>query len=57
LAFAVGAFVASTFFDVVVTRDTSAWYLANTSLLIAVVVALTLWGFYRSVGGQLSGPD
>jgi serine/threonine-protein kinase len=50
LAFVVGAFVSALLFDVVVTVDTSAWYLGNTVLLVGIVVALAIWGFYVAVG-------
>jgi hypothetical protein len=53
LPFAVGAFVSSLLFDVIATLDGSAWYLANTLLLIAVVVGCACWGFYTAVGGRL----
>jgi len=50
LAFVVGAFVSALLFDVVVTVDTSVWYLGNTLLLVGIVVALAIWGFYVAVG-------
>jgi hypothetical protein len=55
LSFAVGAFVTSLLFDVPATLDGSAWYFGNMLLLIAIVVALALWGFYTSVGGRMWG--
>jgi serine/threonine-protein kinase len=55
LAFVVGAFVSSLLFDVWVTRDTSAWYFGNTVLLVAIVLGLTVWGFYTSSAGHLWG--
>ena len=38
LAFVVGAFVSSLLFDVVVTLDSSAWYLGRTLVLAVVAV-------------------
>jgi hypothetical protein len=56
LAFAIGTFVSSLLFDVIVTRETSAWYVANTALLVAAVVGLAVWGFYRAAGGLRATP-
>lgn len=53
LAFVVGAFVSALLFDVVVTLDTSAWYIGNTLLLVAIVSALAVWGFYIAVGRRV----
>jgi hypothetical protein len=53
LSFAVGGFVSSLLFDVPVTLDASAWYFGNMMLLLTIVVALALWGFYTSVGGRM----
>jgi hypothetical protein len=39
--------------DVLVTLDTSAWYFGNAILLVVVVVALAVWGFYTSIGGRM----
>jgi hypothetical protein len=43
LAFVVGAFVSPLLFDVIITRDSSAWYFGNTVFVVAVVVALAIW--------------
>jgi hypothetical protein len=53
LAWVVGTFVTTLLFDVPVTLDGSAWYLGNMLLLVAVIAALAVWGFYRSVGGRV----
>ena len=50
LAFVVGAFVSSLLFDVVLTLDSSAWYLGNTVFVLAVVAALAVWAFYTATG-------
>jgi hypothetical protein len=56
LAFIVGAFVSSLLFDIVVTLDSSAWYFGNSLLLVGIVAALAVWGFYTAVGGRLWAP-
>jgi hypothetical protein len=48
LAFVVGSFVSALLFDVLITLDTSAWYFGSNMLLVAIVVGLTLWGFYTA---------
>ena len=50
LAFVVGAFVSSLLFDVVLTTDSSAWYVGNTVFVLAVVVVLAGWAFYTATG-------
>ena len=50
LAFVVGAFVSPLLFDVIITRDSSAWYFGSTLFVFAVVVALTIWAFYTATG-------
>jgi len=49
LAFVVGAFVSSLLFDVIPTLDASAWFFGETMLLVAIVVGLTVWGFYTAM--------
>jgi hypothetical protein len=34
------------------TGDISAWYFGTTMFALLSVVALALWGFYHSLGGQ-----
>jgi hypothetical protein len=46
LAFVVGNFVSALLFDMLITLDTSAWYFGSNMLLMAIVVALAIWGFY-----------
>jgi hypothetical protein len=53
LSFVVGTFVLSVLFDVPATLDASAWYFGNMLLLVGIVVGLTLWSFYTSVGGRM----
>jgi len=55
LAFGVGAFVSSLLFDVWITRDTSAWYFGSTMLLVAIVLGLTVWGFYTAMDRRGQG--
>src|SRR5688572_9722326 len=56
LAFVVGAFVSALLFDVVLTRDSSAWYFGNTVFVLAVVVVLAIWAFYTATGRRPWGP-
>jgi hypothetical protein len=49
LALAIGTFVNSLLFDVVATRDTSAWYFGNDFVVLAVVLALAACAFWRAV--------
>jgi hypothetical protein len=35
------------------TADISAWYLPQTMVVLAIPVALALWGFYTSLGGRI----
>jgi len=55
LAFVVGAFVSAVLFDVIVTRDSSAWYFGSTLFVLAVVAALTAWAFYTATGRRPFG--
>ena len=50
LAFVIGAFVSSLLFDVVLTLDSSAWYLGSNGLVLAVVAVLAIWAFYTATG-------
>jgi hypothetical protein len=56
LAFVVGAFVSPLLFDVILTRDASAWYFGSTLFVLAVVAALTIWAFYTATGRRPWGP-
>ena len=56
LAFVVGSFVSSLLFDVIPTRDSSAWYFGNSLFVLAVVAALTIWAFYTATGRRPWGP-
>jgi len=49
LPLAVGTFVNSVLFDIVATRNTSAWFFGGNFVLIGIVVALALWGFWKAV--------
>jgi len=42
-------------FDVIVTRDSSAWYFGSTLFVLAVVAALTAWAFYTATGRRPFG--
>jgi hypothetical protein len=55
LAFVVGTFVSALLFDVLITRDTSAWFFGETMLLVAIVVALAAWGFYTAMDRRGQG--
>jgi len=50
LPLTMASFVTAVLFDVPATRDLSAWYSANSALLVAIVVALAGWGFYTAIG-------
>ena len=39
----------SVLFDVAATSQTSAWYFANNLVLIGVVAAIAVWGFWKAV--------
>jgi len=54
LAFVVGTFVSALQFDVLITRDTSAWFFGETMLLVAIIVGLTVWGFYTASRGRVA---
>ena len=49
---ALGAFTVDMLANVPFTADFSAWYLPTTVLALLGVVAITVWGFYHSLGGQ-----
>jgi hypothetical protein len=49
LPLAVGTFVSSLLFDIVITSDTSAWYLGNNFVTVMTVAGLALWGFWKAV--------
>lgn len=49
---AIGAFTVDMFLNVPFTADFSQWYAGPTLLALLVVVALAIWGFYHSLGGQ-----
>jgi serine/threonine-protein kinase len=50
LSMVAGSLVSSLLFDMVVSKDLSAWYVANSALLLAVVVGLAGWSFYSATG-------
>ena len=49
LPLAIGTFVQSVLFDIAGTTDMSAWYFGNNLLLVGIVLALALWGFWKAV--------
>jgi serine/threonine-protein kinase len=53
LAFVVGAFVSSLLFDIVITLDSSAWYLGSNVFVLAVIAALAVWAFYTATGRRV----
>jgi hypothetical protein len=55
LAFVVGAFVSPLLFDVILTRDASAWYFGSALFVLAVITALTVWAFYTATGRRPFG--
>src|SRR4030095_2213329 len=57
LSYAVAHFVSSILMNIPATLDTSAWYFGNMLLLVGLVVGLTMWGFYTSLGGRLWAGD
>jgi hypothetical protein len=52
LAFAVASFVSGVLFDAIATRDTSAWFVPNSLLLIAIVLGIAIWGAVRATAGR-----
>jgi hypothetical protein len=52
LAFVVGAFVSSLLFDIMLTLDSSAWYLGSNLFVLGIVAGLTVWAFYTATGRQ-----
>jgi serine/threonine-protein kinase len=57
LALAVGVFVTNMLVSMPLSSDTSAWYLSNAVLPLAIVVALATWALYSSTGGRLWQPE
>jgi len=53
LSYAVGHFVTDMLMNITATLDGSAWYFGNMLVLLGIVVALAVWGFYTSLGGRL----
>jgi hypothetical protein len=54
LPFAVGSFVNSVLFDIAGTSDASAWYFGDNLVLISLVAALALWGFWKAVPREMA---
>jgi serine/threonine-protein kinase len=54
LSYAVAHFVSAILLSLPATLDTSAWYFGNMLLLVAVTMALAIWGFYTALGGRLN---
>src|SRR5262245_43654924 len=50
LAFDIGSFVQALLFDVIVTRDSSAWYFGSNVFILALVVSRAIWAFYTATG-------
>lgn len=55
LSLAVGLYVVTTLTIVPCTLDFSAWYVSNSALGLATVLALAGWSCYISMGGQTRG--
>jgi hypothetical protein len=53
LSYAVGHFVTDMLMNITATLDGSTWYFGNMLVLLGIVVALAVWGFYTSLGGRL----
>jgi len=49
---AVGAFTVDMLANVPLTADFSAWYIGTAILPLLSIVALAVWGFYHSLGGE-----
>jgi type II secretory pathway component PulF len=48
----VGAFTVDMLLNVPLTADLSAWYAGTSLFALLSVVALAVWGFYHSLGGE-----
>lgn len=53
LCYVVAVFASSLLLNAPATLDASAWFFGNSLLLVAIVIALAVWGFYTSVAGKL----
>ena len=49
---AVGAFTVDMLGNVPFTADFSAWYAGTAIFTLLIVIALAIWGFYHSLGGE-----
>jgi hypothetical protein len=52
VALAITLFTADLALNIPVTLNPSAWYFTNTTLALAAVAALAIWGFYTALAGQ-----
>jgi hypothetical protein len=52
VALAVTLFIADLAVNIPVTLNPSAWYFTNTTLALAAIAALAIWGFYTALAGQ-----
>ena len=46
-------YTADLMLNIPVTLNPSAWYFTNTTLALATVVALAIWGFYTALAGEV----
>jgi len=53
VALTVALYTADLMLNIPVTLNPSAWYFTNTTLALATVVALAIWGFYTALAGQV----
>jgi hypothetical protein len=49
---AVAIFTVDMVANLPLSSDLSAWFMSNSLLALSSVVALAVWGFYHSLGGQ-----
>jgi hypothetical protein len=52
VALTVTLFTADLAVNIPVTLNPSAWYFTNTTLALAAIAALAIWGFYTALAGQ-----
>jgi hypothetical protein len=52
IVLATGGFMANAVLNLPYTFNLSNWYALNAYLILAIFVALSLWGFYTSLGGK-----
>jgi serine/threonine protein kinase len=52
VAFVVALYTADVALNIPITLNPSAWYFTGTTLALATIAALAIWGFYTALAGQ-----